>query len=195
MASFSKDGKSIFIKVYLDLTPGEMHITGNKIYFFESGQSLAYTLVEIDRTSGLVSKKYTKTITNVLMAPGRSVEYTEFTDSSLKIICIDGGDVEKPKAFCFNLKGEFLSNCRQYDSKSEAIDKESEYGYMGRLGNNYVLSKFSEDSKKLELSLKDCSNAVISNAFIEMKYVGEPSFNQKLFKLSGNFCLQIVCKF
>jgi hypothetical protein len=174
LAGFSKDGKSIFRKTYLDLTPGEMHIIGNKLYFFEISQDLIYTLVELDKTSGLVNKKYTKTITKELRAPGRSIEYYQFNDSVLKIICIDGGDVEKPKAICFNFKGELLSNCRQYDSNSAAIDNENEYGYTGRLANNYVLAKFSEDSEKFELSLRDSSNAVISNAFIEMKYAGKP---------------------
>lgn len=173
LACFSKDGKSILRKT-LNVTPGEMHITGNKLYFFEIRQNVGYTLMELDKASGLINKKYAKAITNELKAPGRSIEYYEFNDSVLKIICIDGGNVEKPNAICFNFKGELLSNCRQYDSNSAAIDNENEYGYIGRLGNNYVLAKFSEDSEKMDLSLRDSSNAVISNAFIEMKYAGKP---------------------
>jgi len=55
LASFSKYGKNIYRKSYLNLIPGQIHIVGKKLYFFEMGDRSLNTLVEIDKTNGCLS--------------------------------------------------------------------------------------------------------------------------------------------
>lgn len=182
LACFSKNGKSIYRKSFLNFSPGEIHILGEKLYFFEIGNSLSNTLVEINKTSGLLIKTYPKSITNVLKSYGyTSIDYYKFIDSILKITYIDNEGIEKTKTICFNFTGELMANCQRHTSNSVAIENENSYERLGQLGSNYVLGKFDDDSKKYELSLRDRSNAVISNSFIELKYLGKP------------FCGDLLC--
>jgi hypothetical protein len=110
-----------------------------------------------------------------------SIDYYKFSDSILKITYIDNEGIEKTKTICFNFTGELIPNCQQHTSNSAAIEYENGYEHLGRLGSNYVLGKFNDDSKKYELSLRDSSNAIISNSFIELKYLGKP------------FCGDLLC--
>ena len=45
LACFSKDGKSLYRKSFPNLVPGQMHVLGNRIYFFEIGLKSLNTFV------------------------------------------------------------------------------------------------------------------------------------------------------
>jgi len=123
----------------------------------------------------VVYREYPKTITKALKSYGyKLIDYYEFHDSILNITYIDSEGVEKSKTICFNFKGELIRNCNQHTSNSAAIENEMNYGYLGKLGNNYVLGKFDDDGKRYDLSLRDSSNAIISDSFVEQKYFNEP---------------------
>jgi len=47
------------------------------------------------------------------------------------------------------------------------------FAFLGKLGDNFVLGKFSDDGKRYELSLRDSSNHVISNSSVDRKFLGE----------------------
>jgi hypothetical protein len=178
LACFSKDGKSIYRKTFPNFVPGQVQILANKLYFFASGYKNLNTLVEIDKSNGSLIQAYPKTITNALKSYGyKQIYYYDFVDSLLQITYIDSEGIEKPKKRCFDLKGEPLSSCDQRASSDSAIENERKYRFLGKLGNYYVLGKFNDDdNNKYDLSLRDSSNSVISNSFVDLKYVGGRPF-------------------
>ena len=172
LACFSKYGAPIFRKTYLNLAPAQICIVGGKLFFFEIGQKGLNTLVEIDKSNGLFIDKYSKTIATALKEFGcKSIRYYSYGDSSLGIICADSQNEDDTKALCFSFKGKLLSNCNT--SVSAAVQNDKSYGYLGKLGDKYVVGKFDDDGKKYDLSLRDSLNATIADAFLERKFLGE----------------------
>ena len=175
LACFSKNGRGIYRKSYLDHTPGQIYIVGDKLYFFEIGEKALNTLVEIDKINGMFLRDYPNAITKVLKANGYTqIDYYEFKDSILHITYLDGQGIEKTKKICFDLKGELKPNCAHHTSTSAAIESEMNYEFLGKMGNNYVLGKFDDDGLRYDLSLRDSSNAVISDSFIQRSHLGKP---------------------
>jgi hypothetical protein len=186
LACLSKDGKSIYRKTFLNFVPGEMHILGNKIYFFEIGLKSLYTLVEIDKSDGMFVQQYPKMIAKVLRSYGSQqldgYQFDEFRDSVLHITYIDSGGVEKPKTICFNLRAELIPNCNDHLANSPAVDSESQYERLGKWGKDYVLGRFDDDNNnKYDLSLRDSANNEIAKSFVDRRYLGKP--------MCGEYCM------
>ncbi|HEY4291336.1 MAG TPA: hypothetical protein VGN00_29745 [Puia sp.] len=186
VACFSKDGKNLYRRVFPNFVPGEMHILGNKIYFFEIGPKSLKTLVELDKSNGMFVQQYPRMIAKVLTSYGcqqlDGYQFDEFRDSILHITYIDSGGIEKPKTICFNLKTELIPNCTDHLGNSPAIDSESQYEKLGKWGNDYVLGRFDDDnSNKYDLSLRDSANNEIAQSFIDRRYLGKP--------MCGEYCM------
>jgi hypothetical protein len=184
LSCFSKEGKSVYRKSFPGLFPGQVYIWGEKLYFLEIGPTSSYTLVEINRIDGSINHRYSKTIKSVLASYGCVQEASyDFRDSILHITCLDSQGIEKANPKCFNLKGKLLPGCDQYTLSNAAIENDPDYVYLGRFGNNYVLRKFSDDSKRYDLSLRDSSNAVIADTFIVRKVLTESILGDEGFVL------------
>lgn len=186
LACFTKDGKSLYRRFFTNLVPGEMHIVGNKIYFFEIGPKSLKTLVEVDKSNGMIVQQYPKTITKVLRAYKYQqldgYQFDEFRDSILHITYIDSSGIEKPKTICFNLKAELMPTCTGYPASSPKVDSEGQYEQLGRWGNNYVLGRFDDnDNNKYDLSLRDSANNEIAKSFVDRRQLGEP--------MCGEYCM------
>jgi len=186
LACFSKDGKSLYRRFFPNLVPGQMHIFGNKIYFFENGLKAFNTLVEIDKSSGIFVRQYPKTITKVLKSYRYQLidgyQFDEFRDSILHITYIDSEGNEKPKTICFNFRGELISNCGHHLANSLGVEGERHYEHLGKWGNEYVLGRFDDDdNNKYDLSLRDSANNEIANSFVDRRYLGDP--------MCGEYCM------
>jgi hypothetical protein len=186
LACFAKDGKNLYRRFFTNLVPGEMHIVGHKIYFFEIGPKSLYTLVEVDKSNGMIVQQYPKTIAKVLRTyryqQFDGYQFDEFIDSILHITYIDSSRIEKPKTICFDLKAELIPNCTGYLANSPKVDSESQYEQLGRWGNNYVLGRFDDDdNNKYDLSLRDSTYNEIAKSFIDRRYLGEP--------MCGEYCM------
>lgn len=186
LVCFSKDGKNLYRKFFPNFVPGEMHILGNKIYFFEIGLKSLNTLVEIDKSNGMFIQQYPKMITKVLKSYGSlqldGYQFDEFRDSILNITYIDSGGIEKPKIICFNLKAELIPNCNDHLANSTAVECENQYERLGKWGNNYVLGRFDDDNNnKYDLSLRDSANNEIAKSFVDRRYLGSP--------MCGEYCM------
>lgn len=184
LACYSKDGKSICRKTYPGRVPSQTYILGEKLYFLEIGANDLYTLVEINRMDGSINHIYSKTIKSVITSYGcLQVSSYDFRNSILHITCLDSQGNEKANAKCFNLKGTLLPDCSQYALSSAAIENETNYMYLGRFDNNYVLGKFNDDGKRYDLSLRDSSNAVIADTFIVRTVLKETIIGDEGFML------------
>jgi hypothetical protein len=175
LACFSKTGFPVYRKSFLNFHPGPIHILGNELYMFDTWNSALNTLIEIDKIKGAIIQEYPNTITKALKSRGfKSIEDYQFSDSALSITYTDSGGIDKPKIIWFNFKGELLPNRSQNTSTGSAAGNGNSFERLGKLGNNFVFGKFNEDGKRYDLSLRDISNAVIANSFVDLKYVGEP---------------------
>ena len=186
LVCFSKDGKNLYRRFFPNFAPGEMHISGSKIYFFEIGLKSLNTLVEIDKSNGMFVQQYPKMITKVLKSYGYQqidgYQFDEFRDSILHITYIDSGGIEKRKTICFNLKAELIPNCADHLANSPAVYSESQYELLGKWGNDYVLGRFDDDNNdKYDLSLIDSANKEIAKSFVDRRYLGKP--------MCGEYCM------
>lgn len=186
LACFSKDGKSLYRKSFPNLVPGQMHVLGNRIYFFEIGLKSLNTLVEIDKNNGMIVQQYPKTIAKVLRAYGyQQIDYyqfDEFSDTILHITYIDSEGNEKPKTICFNLKGELIANCGHHLTNGSGVERETHYEHLGKWGNDYVLGRFDDDdNNKYDVSLRDSANNEVAKSFVDRRYLGDP--------MCGEYCM------
>jgi hypothetical protein len=182
LACFSKYGKPIYRRSFLNNYPGPIHIVGNKLYLFETWNAALNTLIEFDKINGTIIRKFPNAITNALESRGyKSIDDYQFSDSTFAISYTDSEGIDKPKRICFSLKGELLSDCRRYTSIITAIENKDSCEFLGKLGSDYVFGKFDGEGKVYNLSLRDGTDAIISNAFVEWKYLGEP--------LCGFYCM------
>lgn len=175
LACFSKYGKPMYRKSFLNFHPGPIHLVGKELYLFETWNAELNTLIEFDKNNGTIIREYPNTITKALNTRGfKSIEDYKFSDSTLCITYTDSEGIDKAKAIYFNLKGELFSDRNQYPSNRPAFEKDSSHEYLGKLENDYVFGKFDDNGKTYDLILKNSSGAIISNAFVELKYLGEP---------------------
>jgi hypothetical protein len=186
LACFSKDGKVLYRRFFPNLVPGQMHILGNNLYFFENGIKAQNTLVEIDKGTGMFIRQYPKKIEKVLKSYGYRLidgyQFDEFRDSILHITYIDSEGNEKPKTICFNFRGELILNCSHHLANSLGVEGEKHYEHLGKWGSDYVLGRFDDDDKnKYDLSLRDSSNTEIARSFVDRRNLGEP--------MCGEYCM------
>jgi hypothetical protein len=175
LACFSKYGEAIYRKYFRSFHPGPVHILGKRLYLYETWNWTLNNLIELDKASGTIIRKYPNTITNALKSRGfKSIDDYRFSDSALSITYIDSEGVYKPKTICFNLKGELLPDRNQCLPNCSSVEKDTSREYLGKLGNDYVFGKFNDDGKTYDLSLKDSLNTIVSDASVELKYLGRP---------------------
>jgi len=186
LACFSNEGKSLYRRSFSNLVPGQMNIWEKKIYFFEIGVNNLNTLVEIDKSNGMVIQQYPKTITKVLKSYGYkqiyAYQFDEFLDSILHITYIDSGGIENTKTICFNLRAELIPDCGQHVANGPPIASEGRFEHLGKWGNKYVLGRFDDDdNNKYDLSLRDSANNEIAKSFVDRRYLGKP--------MCGTYCM------
>jgi len=104
LVCFSKNAERIYRRSLANLIPGQIRILANRIYLFEIGDNSLNALVELDKNSGQVIRKYPNSISNVLKS-NRFVQIDsyQFKDSVLSITYLDSEGIEKKKTTCFNL--------------------------------------------------------------------------------------------
>ncbi len=148
LACFSKYGKPVYRKSFLNSYPGPIYLVGDRLYLFETWNALLNTLIEFGKKNGTIIRKFSNTITKTLKSRGyKSIEDYQFSDSTFAIIYTDSEGIDRPKRICFSLKGELLPNCKHNTSIITAIENKDSCEYLGKLGSDFVFGKFDDKGK------------------------------------------------